>query len=635
MGLPAVAWAALAPFTLSALVAACGSSGNGHDAEVPSPPAAQPDDGNKVEPNRGITVVSPVDLRVDNNRNGTIDFDDPTEDDGEDTWGTRHGAVFLANIDDDQVRCPARGTDAELAACNDAADDVVNGDDDLLDMARLKTRPFADAPASAVGTVTVSASAAAHVRFFKSTPDGFLLFDPATETLTRDELAAGVELAIEGKDIVRDLDEWDGSVEVTYTVTDGAKEPGQDVVGTDVVRLQLAPVVTPNHLDAPEEVYAARIAFDETGSKAFRDDLDVANAAASLPKTRLFQVSDQWTQDYFEPAYMSMPAPGGTVHGIHVNYRSANYTTYRGEGLRAAGKVVFSMRGKDVGAIVAYDPKHDDRMDTLNSFGNLETIPPYTDGSRSFPLGRIVRGRTDRYYPDKTFLKVVEAQRVQAPVYVSTEWLLVGHVDEFISFIAADTPRGWALMVADPLAAKTLLEETSAAGFGSTPMFQGKAWIDENSGNEVSAATTVDGVLRDTDVMAASAEAATRIESQLAILKKETGLTEAEIVRLPILFEDSYGASLAYVPGIVNGVSLGRGRFAAPDPHGPLVNGKDAFRKVMEDLLAPRQITVNWVEDWDLYHREAGEVHCGSNVRRTIPTKTGFWTSDLLVPGAR
>src|SRR6202000_2170580 len=46
-----------------------------------------------------------VDLRADTNRNGTLDFDDPTEDANEDTWDATHGAVFLANIDDDQKAC--------------------------------------------------------------------------------------------------------------------------------------------------------------------------------------------------------------------------------------------------------------------------------------------------------------------------------------------------------------------------------------------------------------------------------------------------------------------------------------------------------------------------------------------------
>jgi protein-arginine deiminase len=36
-----------------------------------------------------------IDLRGDVNRNGTVDLSDPTEDQGEDTWDSTHGALFL------------------------------------------------------------------------------------------------------------------------------------------------------------------------------------------------------------------------------------------------------------------------------------------------------------------------------------------------------------------------------------------------------------------------------------------------------------------------------------------------------------------------------------------------------------
>lgn len=70
-----------------------------------------------------------VDLRADVNRNGTIDLDDDTEDQGEDTWDSTHGAIFLANIDDDDRSCATTGqTDDEYAACSDASNDVIDGE---------------------------------------------------------------------------------------------------------------------------------------------------------------------------------------------------------------------------------------------------------------------------------------------------------------------------------------------------------------------------------------------------------------------------------------------------------------------------------------------------------------------------
>jgi hypothetical protein len=34
-------------------------------------------------------------------------------------------------------------------------------------------------------------------------------------------------------------------------------------------------------------------------------------------------------------------------------------------------------------------------------------------------------------------------------------------------------------------------------------------------------------------------------------------------------------------------------------------------------LLDDIGLTVHWIDDWDTYHRQAGEIHCGTNVVRT------------------
>src|SRR5687768_12736166 len=101
--------------------------------------------------------ASTIDLRADTNHDGVIDL---AGDSDERSAGGR--AIFLANIDDDQLRCPRREaavktlSDYALAACNDAADAVVNGPADVLDLARLKTVPWSEAPVGASATVVVS-----------------------------------------------------------------------------------------------------------------------------------------------------------------------------------------------------------------------------------------------------------------------------------------------------------------------------------------------------------------------------------------------------------------------------------------------------------------------------------------------
>ncbi|MBI2388114.1 MAG: protein-arginine deiminase [Deltaproteobacteria bacterium] len=579
------------------------------------------------DPPAPVWPAPKVDLRADNNRNGTVDLDDPTEDEGEDGWDGRHGAILLANIDDDQRACPTTGlTDVDLPSCNDAANDVVDGDDDLLDLARLKTAPWAEVPEGARGTLEISAAAAPFVRLFKKGPDGFVAIDPAIELLSSADVAAGVELAIEAKDVVRDKAVWDGFVDVTWRVVfDGTPGGRPAFEASDTVRMRVAPVLLQHHVSPAEKVFTTKIL--DAGSTAFRADLAKAVTAAKTPNgmEALDGVPDRdpWTQDFFETGYMSMPAPGGEQHVVRVAIRSSNiYRDSLKNPLRPAGKLVFTnLRGKDVAGLQQFDPRSNPDMDSLNSFGNTETIPPFEHAGKKWPLGRIIRGATPSFYPDRSFAALLAAQGVQDPVFVDTSWLFVSHLDETLSFVPAPKPtqRSFLLLANDARLAKKMLEDAKAAGQGGTKMFLGKYWLDEE-GVESPAEVSIDDVLADPDVMAASAEAAAEVDAQIEVLARETGLTTDEIVPIPFLHSKIYGGSVAYQPGMVNALVLDATHLAAPDPHGPMIEGKDPFQTAVEAALAPHGVSVTWVEDWDGYHRNLGEVHCGSNVMRAIPT---------------
>ena len=57
-----------------------------------------------------------ADLRVDANRDGKVDLTGATDQEGKGTWTAKSGAVFLANIDDDEKTCAytAAASDDEL-----------------------------------------------------------------------------------------------------------------------------------------------------------------------------------------------------------------------------------------------------------------------------------------------------------------------------------------------------------------------------------------------------------------------------------------------------------------------------------------------------------------------------------------
>ncbi len=606
------------PFVPVALVTvlACGSS-----SEQPSPPdAAVAPDGRPIFVDAAPVVDPVVDLRADVNRDGVVDLDDPGDDEGEEGWSATAGAIFLANIDDDLERCPeemfpALTPDEQLAACHDGLDEEVNGADDLLDLARLRVRPWPEAPAGATGTLTITPGAArARVRLFRRTANGFAAL-PAGASLTADELRAGIELGIEARDLVRDLTVWDGLADVTLTIGGVS----------DTVRLRVSPLILSHHVSPAQRIFATDLIAlggaieEEAASAAFREELRAAGTAAGVPEP-LFEhrMRDRWMQDLFETGYMSMPSAGGGQHVMRVALRTPEVRDPEGPvPLRVEGRIVFFLRGKDVAALQQFEHGLPAPMRTLNSFGNTETIPPHGD----YPLGRLLRGNVPSFHPDPSVTRLLEAQRVQPPLYVDTSWLFVAHVDETLAFVPASTPRGWVMLANDPALARAMLQQAEEEGHGDTKLFTGRTFR-----TGAPAETTVSQVLADVDVMTQSSLAAAEIDAQIAIVKEATGLGDDEIIRVPYLHEPTAGRSVAYQPGTVNLLVLSRSVVVAPDPHGPMIGGKDIFKAQLEEELGKQGITVRWADTWDLLHRHAGEVHCGTNATRAIPDAR-WWES--------
>ncbi len=52
-----------------------------------------------------------------------------------------------------------------------------------------------------------------------------------------------------------------------------------------------------------------------------------------------------------------------------------------------------------------------------------------------------------------------------------------------------------------------------------------------------------------------------------------------------------------------------------PKPYGPQDNGSDVLES---------DVRGSSVDDWDYYHTNAGEVHCGTNAKRSISI-TNWW----------
>lgn len=599
------------------------------------------------------------DLRADVNRDGRVDVEGTSDTDGEDTWTQRRGAVLLPNIDDDGKRCPVKDgrgrplSDAKLARCNDASDSVVNGARDAADLARLKTVPLPKTASRSHGTVKVVGAGAKKTRLFIKREGRWTLLRP-TDRLSAEELRSGVELGIEATDVVRDARTWNGQVTVRFTVTaDGTSR-------SDDVTMRTAPVLTHHHLQRAQEVLVTKVKGGGDygrAQRAFVKDLakQVKAAGIDKPLKTFTKYDDIWAQDFVEPGYAAMPGPGGKPRTMRVLIRSAQPD-------RDAGRELYEkLRGPDVG-VVQVSGVRDSEEWTLNSMGNLETIPPYALGNKSYPAGRIIQGyRADNgSKPAKAMRTFLAAQGVQAPLLLDTSWLSVGHVDEFIQFLPARTERGWRIGVADPAAGVELLRKAKREGHGAAKMFSVPRAPGIPAPKE-----TINQVLASAKFRADNKLAAERIKANLDILKRETGITDAEIVKVPGLFardgqdtgtpvtnsrklrrmgpdalrrfnqlrgadpapgkgsgaparQAAAWTNSAYVPGAVNGVLLSPTRYLAPRQWGPVIGGRDVFTDAVTSVYAKAGFTTTYIDDWYTYHIGMGEVHCGTNTLRDM-----------------
>ncbi|XP_078580861.1 protein-arginine deiminase type-2-like isoform X2 [Branchiostoma floridae x Branchiostoma japonicum] len=379
---------------------------------------------------------------------------------------------------------------------------------------------------------------------------------------------ATYEFAVEGLHYPDTM--FDGQVSITLTLQRGRGSP----IYEDTVVFQVAPwIMTPNTLP-PLEAFVCEMEGGENLS--FIQELQEVTSAASVPLVIVPQVvnrGDRW------------------------------------------------MQGKDFGYVTRFS--RTEEPNSLDSFGNLEVSPPVTANGKKYPLGRILIGSTsptNQY--GRRMMKVVrsflKAQRVQSPVELYSDWLAVGHIDEFMTFIPARGGKGFRLLLASPDACYAYLGWLQSQGHGNVPLFEGK----ERYG--FPAAVTVDQLLQDSKLREENQVFQDDIDWNRDKLKRELGLTEGDIIDIPALFKDEEGRGAGpFFPDMVNMIVLGR-HLGIPKPFGPIVDGACAFESYVKSLLQPLGLSCNFIDDWSSYHLMMGEVHCGTNTLRK-PFNYKWW----------
>ncbi len=521
------------------------------------------------------------DLNVDTNRDGVVDTGG-TEDFGESNWNASHGAVMVYNNDDD---------DSDTS--RDHANTEVDGTSDEPDLAEILVKQIADIGAGSYATIGIDTNSAGYVRLFKHDGVNWNLFTPGVSTISDTELAAGnVLLGIESCHYAETAGAgaglWNGETTLALSVRDA----GNKELGSDKLVLRTAPFLLHSNLDYPERIYICQTA----DNSAFVSDMTSVASTIGIPLT-VINNADRWTQDQFEIGFVDRPtgnnpvvlnSPRNPIGSTLINY-AWNY-----------------MLGPDFGCL----QYGSDSGESLNSFGNLDCMPP----TRSYPLGRVIVGGAGSRRMEQEIRDFLSAQAIQGPVYeLDTTWLAVGHVDEIMSFMPATNSRGWVVAWADVDCALDILESVPSG----TPVFAG-------TGDD----TTAGAILADAVVMDVSDQVQSILDTLRGRLKMSFGLKESDFVRIPVLWDiDPYvGSVAAYTAGAVNCIVV-RPNVIVAKQHGPEQAAQDLFELDITNKLAALGLTAYFVEDWSSYHVNLGEVHCGSNVLRTPPATPKWWTT--------
>lgn len=473
--------------------------------------------------------------------------------------------------------------DEDLDDCHDASDNIQRSPEYL---APLKTVPIPTLVGKANGTVTVSSATQRDaVRIFQKQGKNWVYIDN-NHIFSRRELEVGLDLGIDARYTRRPEtwdtkrpESWDGRVTVCFTVQVG------DTKSSDTVMLRVAPVLTHHHLQKVEQVLAS--GEDRNPYLVnFTNTLASITKAAGLQKgLYLFkEPSGRWVQDFVEPGYASMPGPNGTV-SIRIMIRCP------GDNRQGGRQLFLYFRKAGVGAVQHLGIDVSD----IDAGGNIEAIPPYTFNGKTWPAGRIIHGNddSDRHH----ILSYLEAQESQKPLLLNTSWLAV---------------------ISDPRLAIRILEDMQKAGHGSNLALSRKDDID----NFI---PTINQLLCMVHFRNWNEWAARWIDGNIKILKREVGLTDEDIVRIPALFtnasedQESDLELEAYYPAVINNLVLtGYNTCVAPYPWGPVIHGKDVFGEEIRTTYAKVGMKIKFVDVWKSHHVRMGAVHCGSNSIRDM-----------------
>jgi protein-arginine deiminase len=499
--------------------------------------------------------------------------------------------ILIPNIDDD---------DGDGIPDMSAAPLAVGADNEML---QLRVFPDMKLPRGAMVRAEIAEPWTRFARVFirASSPAGPKFVPPSVEVDPIEAKKNGIVFGIEAADFA--ASDRPPTVEVKVVFETRAGQPLHE----KKVLCSVAPFLLSSCLDPAERVQVVKTRVTEQFVRDLEPLVEAAGAKLEIIEDASIPEHDIWIQDAVEIGY-GTDGEREMHAALHGN---------RGRELDA----VFAKKalGKDSG-VLKKGGFRGKTAEWIDWYGNLEVSPPVKAKGRDYRNGRFYAGTQGERAMHPEVVEFLEAQGAQGPVlWLDTSWLVIGHVDETVSWVPSNVGTPFRMMIPSPRLAVEILRQAEQDAPGGI-MNRGARREGDKPGEFE---RPVAEALRDKSLMAAQEYVQEKIDAVRQALQEGLGVADADIIEIPVLFNSDNrwfpGRYFAETVNMVNGLLLGND-YIVPDPRGPLVNGKDVLLQAVKDRLEPLGCRVVPLDCFYPYHRWGGEIHCGTNAtrRRTL-----------------
>jgi protein-arginine deiminase len=509
------------------------------------------------------------------------------------SWGDNAGQgrpqpnVLIPNIDDDNGDGIPDANVAPLPA---------DRDDDILQIQVLPRRKL---PQGTIVRTEVLEPWTHFGRAFVRTTsrEGSRFVPPPVEVNPAETRKRGVIIGVEAADFPAPDRPPTIEVKITFETQEGRP------LHEETLQCRVAPFQLSCCLDPAKEVQVVRTKETEPFVRHLESLVKAAAAELEIIDDAAIPEHDIWIQDAVEIGF----ATDGK--------RMMHVALHGNRGRELDTVFAKKMLGRNFGVLRKGDYRGT-AAQWIDWYGNLEVSPLVKAKGRDFKNGRIYAGTQGERAMHPEVVKFLEAQDAQGPVlWLDTSWLVIGHVDETVSWVPSKAGTPFRMLIPSPRLAVEILRQAEQNSPGGI-LNRGTKREGDKSGEFE---RPVAEALKDKVLMEAQEFVQGKIDAVRRTLQEGLGVDDADVIEIPVLFnsDDKWfpGRYFAETANMVNGLLVGN-VYIVPDPHGPLVDGQDVLLWAVKDRLEPLGCQVVTLDCFYPYHRWGGEIHCGTNATR-------------------